>query len=71
MLGKRQLPCGRLQVPLTQLSEQQSVFWAQGWWKLLQVTQLTPTSHVGPLQQPFEHEAAVQTHWPAWQICPI
>jgi hypothetical protein len=48
-------------LPLTQLSEQQSVLTLQVWWKPLQVAQLTPTKQELPKQQPLVQVVASQT----------
>jgi hypothetical protein len=61
---------GTLQVPFTQLSEQQSVFLVQDLWYARHVAQLTPTMHVAPLQQPFVHDAGSHTQAPPTQCWP-
>jgi hypothetical protein len=55
---------------LTQLSEQQSVFWVQAFAYGRQVVQLTPAKHVLPKQQPFAQEVALHTHAPATHCWP-
>jgi hypothetical protein len=58
---------GTSHVPLTQLSEQQSVFFVHFWWKDKHVWQLTPGKHVPPEQQPFAQDVALHTHAPLTQ----
>ncbi len=50
--------------PLTQLSEQQSVFFVHVLLYARHVAQLTPAKHDVPKQQPFEHEVVLHTHEP-------
>src|SRR5258707_9508053 len=56
--------------PLTQLSEQQSVFCPHALPNARQVWQLTPGKHANPKQQPLAHDIASQMHAPLAQRWP-
>jgi hypothetical protein len=58
---------GTSQVPLTQLSEQQSVLAEHFWWYERQVAQLTPGLQVVPKQHPFAQVVVLQTQAPFTQ----
>src|SRR2546425_236460 len=66
-----QADAGTSQLPLTQLSEQQSVLRAHAWWNDLHVWQLTPTKQVAPKQQPLAHDWTLHTHAPPTHAWPL